>query len=917
MSTFRPIASALARGGYSSNDQLARRLIEASKQLDWPSPRSLGAKIGEIDLGRRGWWLKRPEHGEALAALLQVPAIDLGLHAQEPADVHAFTRFPELPPLKLREERPCRIAAPWRLGTDFQGKPYGESWDDLALWFKPDSRAAQRPDRTVHWLHVPAGTGLNLLWKWLESQGRGEYLRVETLSECSRRLQELRPFAVRVDRENAQDLHVLASRELDLPVLVVAPFPAPLLREAERAAAHTFATWEFFEADRLQRRTMALTNPDERGKGIHRYEWRLLPDWQERLLLWVERRIAAATNETLLTAAGVRRWMSGFTTEFDALRPADLMAICHLCHTIPERSLPSSQAPDAGTRLLHHLTGLSSHRAEQFSRLVRGCLTDRRNAWPIQLRGDTWLGYLGTSGDAPADAEAVRAIADAPTKAARRQLAAEVLAAAENRSLAGLQASRLLVQTAGDHYVMQPAFVADLVARDQVLQLIVDSEVERWAALCFDPTRRRLVDAALRVTPLKMLLQVQERVLSMAADNPLAIAAAEALFFAVGNLAACGTAVPRSLHSIAGRVLPSLYRDEFSGPSFWTRSTETSDQACEHLLVTWTWSLMADPPRAGVPAHWGWHFPGWLDDLSEPPTFDPVFMTAEPLSASPHGPLLQVAERMVTRVKGATESPPAFFTPLLLARAVREDKPAPSGWLEGIVGKKEAEDFFLLRVSDQPVPGWLLPVYLDAATRSKGEQHIWIRFLYSPIRSWLLRSITAEVADQVLNEQQRLLLWSSPSMLPPHLRSWILRRAEPREHDEVVLATIGLIGAPEVEALDRWLADAWFGPHAARRMWAVAPSVAAAQMSSTNAVDDAQVHLLMAAPPDHLGSVVRLLREKPELLDSSTLTHWAVQTASRAGPLAEEVLALATGRCDSRAYDRSAAHTVSDMQKEW
>ncbi|WP_427913899.1 hypothetical protein ACPWT1_02780 [Ramlibacter sp. MMS24-I3-19] len=898
MQTFKPIASALSRGNYSSNDQLARRLIEASRQLDWPSARSLGAKIGEIDLGRRGWWLKRPEHGEALAALLQVPAIDLGLHAHEPVDAHAFSRFPELPPLKLRQERPCRLAAPWRLGTDFQGKPYGESWDDLALWFEPDSRAAQRPDRTVHWLHVPPGTGLNLLWEWLESRGRGEYLRVETLSECSRRFLEMRPFAVRVDREDAQDVHVLASRELDLPVLVVAPFPVPALPAAERAAAHTFATWEFFEADRLQRRSMALTNPDDRSEGIQRYEWRLLTDWQDTLLLWVERRIGAATNETLLSASGVRRWMSGFSTEFDALRPADLMAICHLCHSIPERSLPPAGAPDAGTRLLRHLTGLNPHRANQFSRLVRASLTDRRSPWRSQLPGDTWLQFLGASGAAPADAEAVNAIADAPSKAARRQLAAEVLAAAESRSLAGLQANRLLMEMEADQYALQPAFLADLVARDQILQLVSSAEIDRWAALCFDASRRRLVDAALRVTPFKTLLQVQEQVLSMAPGNPLAIAAAEALFFAVGNLAARGVPVPRSLHSIAGRVLPSLQRDDFSGPSFWTRPAETRDQACEHLSVMWIWSLMADPPLAAVPPHWGWHFPAWPGDRSDPPVFDLLFMAADPFGARTHAPLLDVAERVVTSLKGGTDAPPAFLAPLLLARAVREDRPAPSEWLEAVVGKSEVEDFFLQRVAGQPAPGWLLPVYLSAAARSQGDVGAW-RFLYSPIRQWVLRSISAEEADRVLDEQHRHLLWSTPSMLPPHLRSWLLLRAEPRKQDTAVRATIALIGAGEVEALERWLADAWFGPQAAKRMWSVAPSIAAAHMSRQDAADEAQVHLLMAAPSDHLASVVRLLREKPNLLDSSQLALWAVETASRAGPLAEDVLGLATGWCES------------------
>lgn len=909
---FKPITDSLRRMGgspYSSVNRLARGLIESAPKLEWPQERSLAAKIGDIDLGRPVWWKSRPEHALALAELLQLPVVDLGLHSDTAGSVHAFTRFPELPPLNLREERFCEIAAPRQIGTDSLGKPYGEGWDDLALWFDPHAPGAQRPAREVHWLHVLPGTGLNLLWEWLEARKHTECLRVETLAQCGQRLRSSRPLALRIEQQDLRDIQALALRNPDLAILVVAPFPAPQRPQAEGGIA--FATWEYFDTDGLGRKELLLTDPDETGHGILRFEWQLHTDWQDRLLNWAADRMAGTTKETLLTAAGVSKWMRRFGEELNAIRPADLMAICHLCHSTNESLMPHAEIPDAGARMLRHLTKSKPQQANQFSRLARACLMDRRLPWGDALSADTWLQCLGAAAGTLPDLTGLQAIADAPTKVARRQLAGEMRARIENQSLAGLQANGLLVESAGNHFSLEPSFIADLVARDHILELLHADTVDAWAGLCFDPRRRRLVDAALRVSSVDRLHRLQDQMLDMAADNPLAIAAAEALFFAIGNQAAQGIAIPHGLHAIVERVLPALYRDEFSGPMFWTRPSDTREDAADQLTVLWTWSLMAAPPRWQIPAHWAWHFPGWARDFSESFGVEPLFTVAEPYKAPVHERLLDVAAKVADAVTNP-ETEPKILVPLLLARALREGSQAHQQWLDTVVREPDLADGFLRQVGDSGSAAALLPLYLDAASQADKDAGAWV-YKYSPIRRWLLSTVSPSQADGALNEQQRNMLWSQCRMLPPHLRSWILERAEPRKHDDFVRVAIAYAGMADLQVLEKWLDDDWIGQHAATRMWAIAPQASAKLMASIASGDriGAKAQLVMACTPDHLSSAIDVLRQEPKLLEQALVQRWAQDRIGQAGTLAEVVLALGV-----RALaDSSPPALVSDQRE--
>lgn len=906
---FKPVAQSLSRAGFNSNDSLAEALRKSAPQLPWPARRSLGSKIGELDLGRPVWWTRRPQHLEALASLLQLPVTDFGLHAAEERHLHAFTRFPELPALNLKKERPCEIAAPWRLGTDFRGEPYRESWHELAFWFAPGTGAAARPDRTVHWLHVPPGAGLNLLWQWLQVQGGGDFLEVDTLTQCSDRLSRPAPLAVRLNREEPDlDVTVLGNRHPDIAVLVVAAFAAQERSEAD--AARAFVSWEFLTADERRQKEMVVTEPRAALSGIQRYEWRLYPDWRERLLKWAEERIRKVTDETLLTAQGVKRWMSTFGPGLAQIRPADVMSLCHLCHSIPETALPKAGAKDAGERLIRHLTELRPSVAAQFTRLVRRRLADRRLPWGTALDAQKWADVLGSS-EASLTEEDLRAIADAPSKTARHDMAMKLFATTRENSLHSLEQERMLVQAARNAYTLEPAFVADLVARDHIIQLIAHGDIETWGAFCFDPDRRRLVDAALRASPMSVLVDVHLQLEQYSFETPASLAAGEALFFALGHIAAQCAEVPRTVHKLCDRVLARLRLEDQWSVSFWTRSAEDRQGAAEHLLVLWSWSLVSEPPDIQLSNDLGWFFPGWFSDFSEAHTFDPVFSLPAPFSAPQDVHLLGVIEKIASALPPGNAEVPEFLLPFLIARSLRGETELMPQWLDRVVGKRELEDALLQGRWPSASIARLLPVFVQLSMDSTDDSR-GVRYMFSPLRRWILQNTSATQAAELLNEPQRHKLWSEPAMLPQHLRAWILNAAEAGRHDGVVPAAIKNIGASEAGALKRWLDDDTMGARAAGRLWTVAPDIAAAMMASDTTGPTARLNLLWAAPEAELRSSIDVIRSCSDVIDAGWLQLWARMILPKAGTHAEAVLSLVLNRATTAGRQLETTEITAD-----
>lgn len=176
-----PLKRVMQKAGATSYDGLARVLRETAPELEWAAPRSLGAKLSALGNGEIDWWLKRPEHSQALAGLLECEPEDLGLH---PFSIYhfGFDDFPELPPLDLQREVPCKLGYFTQNGE--------EASDKIQPWFGLTHLYGRvlTFEHGVHWLHFPSGTGRDLFWRYLQARSPYPCLNVPTVAHAVDRL---------------------------------------------------------------------------------------------------------------------------------------------------------------------------------------------------------------------------------------------------------------------------------------------------------------------------------------------------------------------------------------------------------------------------------------------------------------------------------------------------------------------------------------------------------------------------------------------------------------------------------------------------------------------------------------------------------------------------------------------------------
>jgi hypothetical protein len=507
---FKPISTARSSGKFRSFDELAKRLV-AETDLDWPAPRALAVKLGDIDRGDKVWWTRRPSHARALATLLDAPLIDLGLHDTPAGDALQFATFPELPPIALTRETACEIGFPMS-ATAGNEKERLEFWLDVT----PPRHAWRGPENEISWLKFLPGTGLSFFWAALCARTRHEHMVARRLRDAGERLRQAGNLILRVEQPcDDADLIALAEAHRDLNLLIVAPFGAP---EGDTDAPSTWLpSWDVLTGQ-IDGRMAALRNPQDFFNSLARYEWRLHGDWHARLLDWVEKRISRTTDDTLFTAKGVANWLSSFPEGWQFVRgPADLLAVCRLCHLSRETELPSVSDLDAGQRLLGRVTGADMALSRRFTELVTARLSARQLSWNGPLTGAQWAAFTPAASVA-LDEATLLSIANGVNQSERRKRAIAVAERIQETGIAPLVEARLLVETRDGMLAMAPQFLVDLVARDLLMQIIRDQPVDHWAMHCHDKDRRVLIDAALGSMSIGELLPVLDRIKELPAD---------------------------------------------------------------------------------------------------------------------------------------------------------------------------------------------------------------------------------------------------------------------------------------------------------------------------------------------------------------------------------------------------------------
>lgn len=897
---FKPISAARSSGKFRSYDELAKSLVEQFKDLKWPAPRALAVKLGDIDRGDKVWWTRRPAHGRALATLLDAPLVDLGLHDAPSADMVEFETFPELPPIALARETPCEIGFAVSTKADKED-------DRLQFWLDqvPPRQAWRGPENTISWLQFPPGSGLDFFWAALCARTRHDHMAARRLLDAGERLRQPGNLILRLEQpcEDA-DLIALAEAHPDRNLLIVAPFGAPA--GDEDAPTTWIPSWSVLTGQ-ADERMAALKNPRDFFNAIARYEWRLRDDWQPRLLEWVEKRMNRATDDTLFTAKGATKWLSGFPEGWNFVRgPADLLEVCRLCHLSRETALPRVSDLDAGQRLLGRVTGADKALPRRFTELVAARLAARDWSWKEPLSAAQWAALGPTTSAAP-DESALLFIADGGNQSVRRQRAREVAERIQETGIAPLVEARLLVETRNGMLTLAPQFLVDLVARDLLMQIIRDQPVERWAMHCHDADRRPLVDAALGSMPIGDLLPVLERIREMPANVLERTGAAESLFWEIGKRIAAGKTVPTAFAPLAEIVLSRLDTSDVT-PCPWTRPVVDPEDSLEWNTICWAWSIWCDVPSVIVPATWAWHFPGWNVEFAvyiAPWLAWPEFLPDQAVLSYKWQRLMAVAGQLIRKFVHPPEFPPTFLAPMLLAEGIRGRWPAELRWLENIMDEKDmgrrnvAEDLLLTELKEIGPTGAtkLLHLLMDFLLSDSDDGWRPLFFYRSRIRTWVLQHVSYEDVIACLDEVQRESLWQVPHSLPPQLLVGMLAEADKVEGSRLAVRVnaVRALAAEHVDTLTQLLASDSLGMFAAERLWKVSPETAERMLTAETTSREVAASLRMlvlSAPLERTGAAARAVLTAPRILNPGEHVDWAKQRLSDGRAHAEALWAI-------------------------
>lgn len=900
-----PIRTAKKFSEFESNNKLAEALIAAYPKINWGAkPRSLGNKIGELDKGTTTWWRNNPDKTKCLAEFLELSLEDLGLHENAASTAFHFLEFPELPPLDFKREESWQIAF---VELDALQVSPSETHRKATMEFWLEERPAWdwRQPTNFDWLWVPDDLHRRLLTKKLHASGRYEVVFAETLAAAAIRLSNPKPVVVAVEQDGgSDDLAALAERPNDAGILVIAPF---MLDPREETSSAEWLGWE------------ARTTPGKTGRifdlsskrwtspsAVQRWELKQLPDWRDRLLAWVERRLSRCNvADTLFSAQAVGEWLKSFDPDgIWFCTTSDLMQLCHLVHRESEKRLPKSFDPEAGTRLTRLLFEREPvARAYLIEQLA--ILRWQGNVpWEGTLSLKEWLEISGGAGATVSRAD-LNEIVAAKT-VGEREIAADRVATLLNTGNPDtLIKSGLLKEIKRGAFDYQHRTFARLLIRDRLISQIANDSLDVWALDCFDPTRRPLVDAALDAVPMDSLVTAAHRLKDELGSSAQAIAASEALFIAVGKRIARQENIPSVLYLLAKLVIQHLdMSDDWDLTRPWTRPMETSDDQLAWVRACWSWSLLPDAVVDGVPR---WLFPGWATELPEAPYWLELLVPegeVEGLSPAFRG-FWRVLVEWAKEVDSPAESWPTVIITAFLLKAAKGGVPAQSIWWSKLVGKQWAEDLLLecckevgKDASSRLWPSFVAAEREAAAAPSTEENNKLPRFYFeiSRIRHWLLEHLKPIEVLRCLSKDDIAYLSHKPETLPPGVRADLLLAAKeclPARGFFDGIKFFERFGFHAAPALEAFIEHEMLGHAAVECLWRWNAERALALLAEKDAVTTTVRKVLYChCTQQHFPRALVLLMNDFEVFDYEERQHWVRTYLPNAGEHAVRALEL-------------------------
>jgi len=904
-----PIRTAKKFSEFESNNKLAEALIAAYPKVSWGEKhRSLGNKIGDLDKGVTTWWRNNPDKASCLAELLELSLEDLGLHEKSAGTAFHFLEFPEMPPLDFKRDESWQIAYeeldPLQISPSAtQGKP------KMEFWFGGRPTLDWRQPTDFDWLWVSDDLHRRLLSRKLSASGRYEVAFTETLAAAAVRLRNPKPVIVVVEQDGgSDDLVALAERPSDAGVLVIAPF---MLSPREETSSAESWGWEARTIKGKAGRIFDLSSKHWSGlDAIKRWELKKLPDWRERLLAWVEHRLSRHGCDTFFSAQAVEKWLKSFDP--DGLwfcSTADLMQLCHLVHRNSEKLLPKSNDPQAGARLTRMLFEREPVAMVYLIEQLAGLRWHSSSLWEGGLSLKEWLEISGGAGATVSRAD-LDQIVTAKTIGERVGVADRIASQLAKGNPVALMESGLLKEIRRDAFDFQHPTFARLIIRDSLIDQIINGPLDAWALNCFDPSRRQLVDAALEAVPMGGLVKTAHRLNDALEKSAESLAAAEALFVAIGKRIARQENIPIDLYSVAKQVIQHLdFSDDWTLPNPWTRPMETRDDELAWICACWSWSLLPEAVVGDVPAGL---FPGWTKEISEFPywlySLEPEGeANADDLSLA-FKAFWRVVVEWTKEVDTPAESWPPVIVSAFLQKAARGGLSAQSAWWNKVVGHEWAEKFLLESCEEigKDASSRLWPSFVraeqEARVRSTEENQKPELFYFqiSRIRFWLLKHLNPAEVLRGLNKDELVYLALQPETVPPEVRADLLLAVKnflPVIGYSGELKFFERFGFHAASALEAFLEDDAVSNAAVQLLWRWNADRALTLLSDKKSVTVSMRNALYwGCTEQHFPAACESLANDSQVFDYEERQRWIRKYLPNAGRHAEHALELLKAR---------------------
>ena len=869
------ISQARERQRITSNDALAKAVIQAHPELPSMKPRSLSVKIGLLDKGDTGWWKTRPLWAEALASVLMIEVTDLGLHTGTLTQTVEIREFPEFPPIDLATEDLPNLG----IASIKNERKFGQFIDSdvLANWlpnqFRP-SYVRDFPPSGVTWLEITDRFCSKALSATLQIKHKREIHYATDLSLVTAQLRRPQPFVIHLSRQlDADDLRPLMALNEHGAVLIMSPFPPPL-REKSRFGDDRLC-WEAGQNSKEERALMSLTSKFGFTGIIKHFIWQLNTDWRIDLLVWIEKRSAHLSLNSLINIPKIHEWLSGFDVHGHLFsQSSDILSLARLCHHGGEKVLPNSIEVGAGEKLLEKLRpAFNSRNLGVMRRLVKARWLQFETPWKKAMDWEEWR-YLINQSRGPI----IEKLTDFDLEAAVK--------------------AEILSEDANGLFEFATPMHASLLARDMVKSAIDSGDIEIWGTAALDEQRREIVDTVIDALPTVALALVVDRLPTTDPWSPASIGAEETLFLTLSRRAWTG----ELRQSTVDRILNAMRtRDSISEridiPRLWSRPYSDELDEWQWMQICWHWSIGTNCPNSfRINEITAAYFPGW----SEKPTWPAVLPKMDNYERYTSPPREWKEFMHLATDLSKNFSPPEWINcskvssePLFALTLAWEGQWKPQKeWWEHLVFHQWAEELLLNMVSsgDKEAAEWLWPSFISALISMKEKS--FVMPCLSKVWQWIMSTLSPAEILEGRSDQELAYLCACAPDLPPGIRVHLLNTLS-AEWCIHVNTLIDWCPEQSCEVLIRWIDACGWLSGIAEKIWTSNPNYALTILEDKDALStNAAQMMIHFAPSEYAYKIATILCNRLDLLDRDERILWVKNHLCISGRQAAHILSV-------------------------